>query len=154
MCGRPKKRASLWITACFWVFFFFWTLTDYFAPLRLRSPFGKVFGEPVSCPERADRHAVLGQLVGGTGRRAAGEAPARSDRDERAHQQSADGGIVVVTLHGERDYTYCDDVRACRRPGQRACRSYGGLKFTNRRRLRRTAAVATAARRDTAAPTC
>lgn len=77
------------------------SLTDDFAPLRLRPPLGEMFGEPVSGPERAHRHAVPGQLVRRTRRGA--DAPAHGDRDERAHQQPSGG------LH-------CDGRR-----GRRAC---------------------------------
>lgn len=55
-------------------------LTDYFAPLRLRSPFGKVLGKPVAGPERAHGHPVPSQFIRRT-RRGAADAPAHGDRD-------------------------------------------------------------------------
>lgn len=59
-------------------------LTDDFAPLRLRSPFGEMFGEPVAGPERAYHHPIPGQLIRRTRRGA--DAPAHGDSDERARQ--------------------------------------------------------------------
>lgn len=76
-------------------------LTDYFTPLRLWPPFGEMFGESVAGPERAHRHPVPGQLVRRAGRRA-DDAPARGDRDERAHQNPSDGMHVAAVASASR----------------------------------------------------
>lgn len=105
-------------------------LTDYFTPLRLRSPLGKVFGKPVSGPKRAHCNPVPGQLVRRT--RWGADARAHGNRNKHAQQKPSDG------LHnGERVFcvqkTTDSGTTGRRRRQRRACRSSRGQKFTNRR---------------------